>query len=76
MRCLGCPEDRQHDGQKLTLFHKLLLCSGCHAMATQAERQLEKARDQAHERSMQWLEQHIMKGGLHRGGPGTETDGT
>lgn len=45
-------------------------------MATQAERQLEKARDQAHERSMQWLEQHIMKGGLHRGGPGTETDGT
>jgi hypothetical protein len=45
-------------------------------MATQAERELEKARDQAHTRSLQWLEQHIMQGGLHRGGSGTEQNGT
>lgn len=73
MRCLGCPEDKQHDGQRLTVFHKLLLCAGCRAMATQAERELEKARDQAHQRSLQWLEQHIMSGGLHKGGSGHGT---
>lgn len=72
MRCLGCPEAQQHDGQKLTLFHKLLLCAACHKMATKAEQDLIRARDQAHARSMLWLEQHIMQGGLHKGGSGTE----
>lgn len=70
MRCLGCPEAEPKEAKKL--WRKLMLCVEHHAMAEKAERELVIARDQAHERSLQWLEQHVMRGGLDAGGTGLE----
>lgn len=69
MRCLGCVAPSS-DGKKI--WRKMLLCGPCHALATKAEAELNRAAETAKERSLQWLEQHVMAGGLHRGGTGLE----
>jgi ABC-type nitrate/sulfonate/bicarbonate transport system substrate-binding protein len=49
---------------------KLFLCAGCNALAEKADAELVQANARALEQSRQWLEQHIMSGGLLKGGTG------
>jgi hypothetical protein len=56
------------------LFKRILLCSSCQALAEKAEREITQRIEMAKQHSMNWLEQHILKGGLLLGGTGVEND--
>lgn len=65
MKCLSCNTEMGHDGK---VFNTLLLCSPCYAMAEKAQAEIDVSISRARLLSAQWLEQHILKGGLLRGG--------
>ena len=70
MKCMSCQNELRPDGTKI--FNKILVCSSCYALAEKAEREITQHIERAKVMSMNWLEQHILQGGLLRGGSGDD----
>jgi hypothetical protein len=51
-------------------FNHLFLCPGCNEMAVKADQEIEQSINRARELAKNWLETHIIKGGLMAGGAG------
>jgi hypothetical protein len=68
MKCMSCRQEVQ--GPDLRRFNHLFLCAPCHEMADKADREIEQTFSRAREMSKNWLETHILQGGLLAGGPG------
>jgi hypothetical protein len=68
MRCLSC--DKPLVQSDIKLFHKIVVCGGCNELAEKAEREIEARIEAAKQHSLNWLDQHILSGGLLRGGSG------
>jgi hypothetical protein len=66
MRCMSC----QTETKDPKIFNEMFLCHQCHALAGSAEREITKYFDRAKLMAMNWLGQHILKGGLLTGGSG------
>ena len=67
MHCMSC---KQEMGVSAKIFHKLLLCHGCHEMAEKSEREIVREIEMAKGHAMNWLTDHILRGGLFAGGDG------
>lgn len=65
MQCMSCKVARG-----TTFFEHLLLCPSCNALAEKARSEIIASIERTKTLSMQWLEQHVMAGGLLRGGNG------
>jgi hypothetical protein len=68
MKCMSCITPTT--GAELKRFHHLFLCSGCASLASKAEQEINATIDRAREMANNWLEDHIVKGGLLVGGDG------
>lgn len=68
MRCLSCQQECP--STQLQIFDKLLLCPSCSALAEKADTEIDREISRAREMTRNWLQQHIMRGGLLRGGDG------
>lgn len=70
MRCLSCQQEVPSPDLKVR--NKLLLCPSCDALAEKAELEIDREIERARQFTRNWLEQHILSGGLLRGGTGVE----
>lgn len=64
MKCLSC--GKSVTGTQGRLFHELLVCSECHALAVGMEKQIEALLARARHEIYGWLKTHILAGGLLR----------
>jgi hypothetical protein len=69
MRCMSCQNPM---GRKPHLFQRLLICKTCKEMADKAEREIKAEIAKAEQHAMNWLAEHIMRGGLFAGESGNE----
>lgn len=67
MNCLSCKTERG-----TTFVLGILLCGSCGPVAEKTRLDMVREFDQAKATGMQWLQQHIMKGGLLD--PGTDEE--
>lgn len=67
MKCLSC----QVELEKAVRWRALILCSPCCTLAEKADADLKAVLRRSEEQALQWLEQHVMRGGLLKGGSGT-----
>lgn len=72
MKCMSCGSELNATNTKI--FNKILLCTQCHALAEKAEREIVQQIERAKEMSRNWLTQHILQGGLLRGGSGAQIE--
>jgi hypothetical protein len=70
MRCLSCQQETSQT--QLKILNHLLLCGSCHALAEKAQLEIDRELERAKQMTQNWLEQHILRGGLLRGGSGVE----
>lgn len=68
MRCMSCSVEVGMADAKI--FHKLFLCKSCYALAEKSEREIEREIERAKGQSLNWLTEHILRGGLLAGGTG------
>jgi hypothetical protein len=68
MKCMSCGQYAA--GTDLKRFNHLFVCSFCHELAERAQREIDKVIDQARQGAANWLENHILGGGLRAGGNG------
>ena len=54
----------------LKRFQKILVCESCSALAEKAEQEIIQRIEMSRAHAMNWLETHILKGGLLSGGSG------
>ncbi len=66
MRCLSCGAEMTSRAAKL-FQGRILLCQSCQPLAEAASKQIEVTIRQAEIQAKDWLEQHILSGGLLRG---------
>lgn len=67
MQCMSCKEEMGVGGK---IFHSLLICPGCNELALKAEVEIKREIERAKGHAMNWLTDHIMRGGLLLGGSG------
>jgi len=70
VRCLSCTKDVP--ATTMTQIVGLFLCPSCGVMAEKAEAEINQELAKAKVASMNWLQHHILKQGLLRGGSGFE----
>lgn len=68
MKCMSCGEEA---GWAAKVFQHLIVCANCKKMADRAAQEITREIDRAREQALNWLEQHVLEGGLLRGGDGT-----
>lgn len=68
MRCASCTLTAS--GAELRRFNHLFLCVGCNELAVKAEREINETIERARQMATNWLEDHILKGGLLAAGDG------
>ncbi len=68
MHCMSCKQEMGMEGK---IFQHLLVCPGCKELADKAEREITREIERAKGHALNWLEAHIMRGGLLSGGSGT-----
>lgn len=71
MRCMSCREEM--DPQATKIWHRIVVCSNCLALAEKAEADVMREINRAKQMAENWLEQHILRGGLLAGGDGEGT---
>lgn len=69
MECISCKKE-----QRLHLWHRLLLCDSCKALAEKAEKDIEKRIDAAKLASRMWLEEYVCEGKLLIAGSGIKVE--
>lgn len=62
MRCLSCQAELK--AATTRVFRTLVVCLPCHALAESAEIDIRRRIKQAELHALQYLEQHILRGGL------------
>lgn len=62
MKCLSCHKELSTDNTKI--WNRVLVCSSCYDLAEATQRKIDALLSQAKEEAHNWLEQHILKGGL------------
>lgn len=73
MRCMNSACGREVSGAELKLYqNKVAVCSGCCELAEKAERAIDRQINQARETAKAWLVEHVLSGGIFRGGSGAE----
>lgn len=68
MKCMSCQNELKPGETKI--FNTILLCTQCQALAEKAEREVTLHIERARQMAKNWLEQHILRGGLLAGGSG------
>ena len=69
MECLSCSQPTEP--ASTTMFRgRILMCYGCNELAEKAQKELEVDIKKMELRALEWLEQHILNGGLLTGGDG------
>lgn len=68
MKCMSC--NTETGGTNLKRFNHIFLCNSCYEMAEKAAREIESTISRARTLANNWLETHIVQGGLLRGGNG------
>ncbi len=69
MDCMSCHKEMGMNGK---IFRHILICPSCKELADKAEREITREIEQAKEHALNWLETHIMRGGLLAGGSGVD----
>jgi hypothetical protein len=58
--------------QTTKIFEKILLCTSCQALAEKSKMEIVQTIEKAKDQAMVWLTDHILKGGLLKGGSGID----
>lgn len=71
MKCMSC---RQADlvAGNTKFFGHVVVCLQCHALAEKAEAEINKHIEMAKQHAKNWLEHHVLSGGLVQGGIGSD----
>lgn len=68
MKCMSCQTETS--GANLKRFNHVFVCAPCYEMAEKAAREIDSTISRARTLAHNWLETHIVQGGLLRGGNG------
>lgn len=70
MKCMSCRNELTP--QTTAIFNRILLCTQCRTLAEKSEREITGYIERAKAMALNWLTQHILQGGLLRGGSGID----
>jgi len=71
MKCMSCRQADLVTGNT-KFFGHIVVCLQCHALAEKAEAEINKNIEMAKQHAKNWLEHHVLSGGLVRGGSGND----